>query len=147
VYWSCAQLQAHLDEQFWIGFCCTEPIYLCVGSSVIMFVYFVYFCVLFFKDGFHQHRSNRRFTKLQLFLTVSFIGLAFHQQKLTFAQLQLADCVVNLLSDAAIGWEVLLSSMMLAAVCITFISHFYFLTRDLTDDCGLVKSNWGLTLD
>ena len=53
--------------------------------------------------GFHQHRSNRRFTELQLFLTASYLGLAFHQQKLTFAQLQLADCVVNLLSDAAIG--------------------------------------------
>ena len=40
--------------------------------------------------------------------------------------------MVNLLSDAAIGWEVLLSSMTLAAVCVTFISHFYFLTWDLT---------------
>jgi len=29
------------------------------------------------------------------------------------AQLQLADCVLNLLSDAAIGWEVLLSLMTL----------------------------------
>jgi len=36
-------------------------------------------------------------------LTAIQIGLAFHQQKLTFAQLQLADCVVNLLSGAAIG--------------------------------------------
>jgi len=69
------------------------------------------------------------------------------EQKLTFAQLQLADCVVNLLSDAAIGWEVLLSSMTLAAVCVTFVSQFYFLTWDLTGDCGSVKSNWGLTLD
>ena len=75
------------------------------------------------------------------------MGLAFHQQKLNFAQLQVADCVVNLLSDAAIGWEVLLSSMTLTAVSVTFIKHFYFLTWDLTDDCGSVKSNWGLTLD
>ena len=59
----------------------------------------------------------------------------FHQHKLTFAQLQLADC------------EVLLSLMMLAAVCVTFISHFYILTWDLTGDCGSVKSNWGFTLD
>jgi len=101
--------------------------------------------ILCFQGGFHQHRSNRRFTDLQSFLTASYIGLAFHQQKLTFAQLQLADCVVDLLSDAAIGWEVLLSSMTLAVVCVTFISHSYFLTGVLTGDCGSVKSNWGLT--
>jgi len=48
----------------------------------------------------------------------------FHQQKLTFAQLQLADCVVNLLSDA-VGVVVIDD---VGCRVLTFISHFYFLT-------------------
>ena len=144
-----------IDVQKFQLFCCVHQIvlrsiYTNTGHNVTVYVHFFDCCfmqqnyfewsfktylkiVLLSLSGTCTNRSSSHFCwtlgrNISSHVIVIYI---VNRQKLLHA-----DSVVNLLSDAAIGWEVLLSSTTLAAVCDTFISKMTCVEGDFKSYCN-----------